>query len=237
MALVLLVDDERSIRMTFAHALTEDHHEVITAASAEEAWGILRERPIDVMVSDIIMPGMHGVALLEMLAEESVDAEVILMTGYPSAETAIRAIRAGAFDYLPKPVYGSNLRRVVGAAYARKLVRAEQASEQDASSSRSQNLTEVLAANLNSMMSQLQAKSVAEPPLNGSWRQEILSCLVESYDCIELLARELSDLHEQLSPEAPEVPARGSAPTRASKPALLRCTPQAPRSNGDQITG
>jgi len=237
MALVLLVDDERSIRMTFGHALMEDGHEVITAESAEEAWGILRTRPIDVMVSDIIMPGMHGVALLEILTEESIDTEAILMTGYPSAETAIRAIRAGAFDYLPKPVYGSTLRRVVGAAHSRKLLRAEQASEQDACAFRSQQLTEILAANLNSMMSKLQEKSAVILPINDSWRQEILSCLAESHDCVELLAYELSDLHEKLSPVVPGVPFQESVLTKTSTFHLLRCAPRPPCAGGEQITG
>jgi DNA-binding NtrC family response regulator len=237
MALVLLVDDERSIRMTFGHALMQDGHEVITAESAEEAWAILRMRPIDVMVSDIIMPGMHGVALLEMLTEESIDTEAILMTGYPSAETAIRAIRAGAFDYLPKPVYGSTLRRVVGAAHSRKLLRAEQASEQDACASYLQQLTEVLAENLNSMISKLEAKSAATLPLNGSWRQEILSCLAESHDCIELLACELSNLHEKLSPEVPGVRFQGSVLTKTPISHLVRCAPRPPCADGEQIAG
>lgn len=237
MALVLLVDDERSIRMTFSRALTEDHHEVITAESAEDAWGILRTRPIDVMVSDIIMPGMHGVALLEMLCGENVDVEVILMTGYPSAETAIRAIRAGAFDYLPKPVYGSNLKRVVGAAHARKLLRAQQDSEQDARTLRWKQLTEALEGNLSSMMSKLHQKSVVELPINGSWRQEILSCLVESRDCVELLAQELSDLEERLSPEGTHAARPNPVWTRTSTSSLLRCAPKCRRAEDGQAAG
>jgi hypothetical protein len=86
-------------------------------------------------------------------------------------------------------------------------------------------------------MAKLQAKSLATLPVNGSWRQEILSCLVESYDCVEQLARELSDLHEQLSPVLPGAPFQGSALTPVSVPHLLRCAPPPRRADGDQVTG
>ncbi len=237
MATVLLVDDERSIRMTFGYALSEDKHEVITAESAEEAWGILRTRPVDVVISDIIMPGMHGVALLEMLVQEEVDAEVILMTGYPSAETAIRAIRAGAFDYLPKPVFGSNLRRVVAAAHERKILRAEAASEQDACSSRCQQLTQILATNIDLVMSKVQDFGASVLPDNASWREELLSYLLESQDCIEILTKELSGLQIQLPPDLPSMASGGSPEPGPSLSSILRCTPRARPAEDEHITG
>jgi len=237
MATVLLVDDERSIRMTFSYALSEDKHEVITAESAEEAWGILRERPIDVVISDIIMPGMHGVALLEMLVQEDVDAEVILMTGYPSAETAIRAIRAGAFDYLPKPVFGSNLRRVVAAAHERKILRAEAASEQDACSSRCQQLTQILAANIDLVMSKLQEFGTSMLPADASWREELLAYLLESQDCVEILTRELSGLQMPLLPEMPMIASNRSPEPGPSLSSILRCSPRARPADDECLTG
>jgi len=125
MASILIVDDEKGICVAFSNALRADNHDVLTAANGEEAWDLLNHREIDVVISDIMMPGMHGTALMELLSGIGSETQVILMTGNPTAETAIRAIRAGAFDYLPKPILTSYLRNVVSSAVREKMRRTQ----------------------------------------------------------------------------------------------------------------
>jgi signal transduction histidine kinase/DNA-binding response OmpR family regulator len=101
---VLLVDDERSIRVTLKAFLEEDEHGVDTAEEAEEALSVLQSKPVDVVVTDIILPGISGVDLLRRIRKMSPHVQVIMMTGEPTLETASEALRLGAVDYLQKPV-------------------------------------------------------------------------------------------------------------------------------------
>jgi len=104
MAHVLLVDDERSIRVTLGEFLRGDGHQVRLAADAETAQQILREEDLDVIVTDIILPRISGVALLQIIRKTSPHVQVILVTGEPTLETVTAGLRAGAVDYLLKPV-------------------------------------------------------------------------------------------------------------------------------------
>jgi len=104
MAKILIVDDERSIRETLGEFVKDLGHEVFTAAEAASAVDIASQSIPDVVVSDIILPGVDGLALLERLHEISPDIQVIIITGEPTVDTAAVAVRRGAFDYLSKPV-------------------------------------------------------------------------------------------------------------------------------------
>ncbi|MBE0635000.1 response regulator, partial [Candidatus Bipolaricaulota bacterium] len=101
MARILIVDDEKSIRMTLAEFIREDGHEVFTASDAMQALELLVEKEPAVVVTDIILPRMTGVALLKRISDISPDTQVLMITGEPTAETAAEAVRLGAFDYLP----------------------------------------------------------------------------------------------------------------------------------------
>jgi len=104
MAKVLIVDDEPSIRETLGEFVREMRHEAFAAADAKSALEIVaRSRP-DVVVCDIVLPGMDGLGLLERIRRIAPDAQVIMVTGEPTVETAADAVRQGAFDYLSKPV-------------------------------------------------------------------------------------------------------------------------------------
>ena len=116
MASVLIVDDEASIRVTLAEFLREDGHEVSVAATAQDALRVLAQRAFDVVVSDIIMPRMSGIELLEALQRAAPRSKVILITGEPTYETASAAVRLNAFDYLAKPVRGAAICKAVRAA-------------------------------------------------------------------------------------------------------------------------
>ncbi len=116
MARILVVDDEKSIRITLRAFLLEADYEVGVAEDAEEALGMLAAQDFDVVLSDIIMPRITGVRLLQSITETALHAQVILMTGEPTVETASEAVRAGAFDYLSKPIDKEQLLRTVANA-------------------------------------------------------------------------------------------------------------------------
>ncbi|MSR58383.1 MAG: sigma-54-dependent Fis family transcriptional regulator [Planctomycetaceae bacterium] len=104
MSTVLIVDDEPAICWAFREALTEDGHAVHVAASAEDALKLADEgcRP-DAIVMDIRLPGMDGLAAMQLLHQRLGAKPVVVITAFGSLDTAVRAMEAGAFDYLVKP--------------------------------------------------------------------------------------------------------------------------------------
>jgi signal transduction histidine kinase/DNA-binding response OmpR family regulator len=110
---ILVVDDERSIRITAKAFLEADGHTVATAKDAESAMAALREKTMDVIMTDIIMPRLSGVELLRRVREISSDVQVIMMTGEPTLETASESLRLGAVDYLQKPVGKTEILKTV----------------------------------------------------------------------------------------------------------------------------
>jgi signal transduction histidine kinase len=101
---VLIVDDEKSIRITLREFLRQEDYEVEMAEEAEIAIRLMKEKPFDIVISDIILPKITGVQLLKSISEISPETKVILITGEPTVETAAEALRTGAHDYLYKPV-------------------------------------------------------------------------------------------------------------------------------------
>jgi len=116
MANVLVVDDERSIRVTVETFLRREGHTVWTAEDADAALARLAEGGIDIVVSDVILPRVTGVELLRQIHGMSPDVQVIMMTGQPTIDTAAEAVRQGAFDYLRKPVTRNLIVRTVANA-------------------------------------------------------------------------------------------------------------------------
>jgi NtrC-family two-component system response regulator AlgB len=103
MATILIVDDERNIREHLATFVRGLGHEVETAADAAAALGILARLEVDVVLSDVRMAGMDGLALLREIRTRRPEAVVVLMTAYATVPGAVEAMRAGAYDYLTKP--------------------------------------------------------------------------------------------------------------------------------------
>jgi len=103
-ARILVVDDERAIRDLLSEALREAGYEVLSAGGGEEASAILREENVRIAICDIKMPGMDGLELLRHIRDVSPETVVILITAYASVETAVNALRNGAFDYILKPL-------------------------------------------------------------------------------------------------------------------------------------
>lgn len=118
---ILVVDDEKSIRVTLQAFLQEQGYEVEIAEDAAEAREFLAAGAWDVVVSDIVLPGMSGVELLRSIHSMAPDVQVIMMTGEPTVETASEAVRAGATDYLTKPVPKNALLRSVARALEIKM--------------------------------------------------------------------------------------------------------------------
>ena len=100
---ILVVDDERSIRTTVKIFLEEAGYAVDVAEDAEAAMAVLRRKPVDLVLTDIILPRVSGVDLLRQIRQISPDVQVVMMTGEPTLETAAEARNLGAVDYLQKP--------------------------------------------------------------------------------------------------------------------------------------
>ena len=113
MSRVLVVDDEKSIRIVLREFLRKDGHEVHVAEDVETAFRFLEDHEFDVVVSDIIMPRITGIDLLRRIHDRWPDIQVIMITGEPNVNTAVEAVRSGAFDYLSKPISRDDMRKVV----------------------------------------------------------------------------------------------------------------------------
>jgi DNA-binding NtrC family response regulator len=106
---VLVADDEKSITLTLEEELREAGYDVKVAASGDEAWRILEREKFDCVISDINMPGMKGDELLRRAKAVCPDLAVILVTGYGSIDSAVRAMKDGAADYILKPFRNEQL--------------------------------------------------------------------------------------------------------------------------------
>jgi len=132
MTRILVVDDETSIRLTLKVFLEKEGYRVDVAADAFFAAALLKEAAYDIVLTDIVMPGMTGMELLASLRQHDAKTQVIVMTGEPTVETAVEAVRSGASDYLTKPTdRGSLLRIVRHVVEIRSLVDQKEALERE----------------------------------------------------------------------------------------------------------
>lgn len=119
-ARILVVDDEVPVCKSVSNALVTEGYSIDTALSAEEALRRTNESQYEVVITDLMMPGLSGMDLLRTMAETMPDTKVIMITGYPSIKSAVEATKLGAFDYLPKPFTPNELRSLVSRALERK---------------------------------------------------------------------------------------------------------------------
>jgi len=120
MPLVLVVEDDQSTRESLCDALRDGGMEIISAGSAEEAMTRLDLNQVDVVVSDVMMGKMSGVDLLTHVQERHPDTAVVLVTAYGSIESAVDAMRRGAYDYVTKPINLDRLELLVQRAHRRQ---------------------------------------------------------------------------------------------------------------------
>jgi len=125
MAHVLVVDDEEGLRDFIAEVLEDVGHDVTVAGDGAEAAGRLANRGFDLLITDLRMPRMDGMALLRRARAEQPEMEVIVLTAHGTVETAVEAMKLGAFDYLEKPIGSPDqLRLIASRALERRALRA-----------------------------------------------------------------------------------------------------------------
>jgi len=122
---VLLIDDDTPNREALALLLAKAGYQAATAASGEEALAILAETPYAVIVTDLFLPGVSGIDILKKVKSDHPFSNVILITGHASAETAVEAMKEGAFDYITKPVAFDKLKILITKALEKSNLVAE----------------------------------------------------------------------------------------------------------------
>jgi two-component system nitrogen regulation response regulator NtrX len=124
-AAVLIVDDEAGVRSALSGVLRDEGYTVDAVESGEACLDRVARAPYDVIVLDIWLPGMDGLATLARLHERRVDAPVVMISGHGNIESAVRAIKMGAFDFVEKPLSLEKTVLVVGNAVRQRQLEAE----------------------------------------------------------------------------------------------------------------
>lgn len=109
---ILIVDDEKTVRYAFKRTF-EDEYEIIEAENGKDALSVLERDVPDVILMDIRMPVMDGLTALSIIKQKSLDLQVVLMTAYTDTETAMLAMKEGAFDYVIKPFENAEIRQIL----------------------------------------------------------------------------------------------------------------------------
>ena len=103
MSNILIIDDEKAIRKTLTEILSYEGYKIEEASDGEEGLKKFRERAFDVVLCDIKMPKLDGIEFLERARETNPDVPVIMISGHGTIETAVEAVKKGAYDYIAKP--------------------------------------------------------------------------------------------------------------------------------------
>ncbi len=101
---ILIVDDEEIVRRSHLRTLSGEHCNVEAVTNGQDALRRMEQQPFDVVLLDVRMPGLDGMAVLKTIKQNWPDSEVIIITGYPAVDSAKQAVTLGAYDYLAKPV-------------------------------------------------------------------------------------------------------------------------------------
>ncbi|MBW1894854.1 MAG: response regulator, partial [Deltaproteobacteria bacterium] len=118
---IMVVDDEMGICRNVEKILAKSNYEVVHAQSAKEALDKMALESFSLLISDIVMPEMNGLELLKLVKEEWPLTKAVMMTAYASTDTAMKSIRLGALDYIPKPFTPDELRTTVNKALSGEL--------------------------------------------------------------------------------------------------------------------
>jgi len=123
-ARILVIDDEMRICENVEKILSKSGFEVVKAVSANEALEKMAKEAFSLLISDIVMPETNGLELLRLVKDQWPLTKVVMMTAYASTDTAVKAVRMGALDYIPKPFTPEELRSTVGRALSGELAEA-----------------------------------------------------------------------------------------------------------------
>jgi DNA-binding NtrC family response regulator len=127
---ILIVDDEQTLRESCAMVLRQEGYDVTLCGRGPEALDLLKHRAFDIVLADLYLPQVSGLALLRAALATNRDTLVIVMTGNPSVDSNVEALRQGAFDYLPKPFSATHLQILMGRAVHTLLVAQETREQQ-----------------------------------------------------------------------------------------------------------
>lgn len=110
---ILVVDDEENTRIALTRLLAREGYEVCTATDGSDALNLIRSQPVELIITDLNMPVMDGLAFLKELNREHPRSHVIMLTAYGEVESYLEALNLGAFEYLNKPVKLDELLKVI----------------------------------------------------------------------------------------------------------------------------
>jgi two-component system sensor histidine kinase/response regulator len=195
---VLVVDDEKSIRISLREFLVADDYTVEVAADAQEALKLLGDHDFDVVVSDIVLPGISGIELLQAIRAAAPYVQVIMMTGAPTIATAAESLRSGAFDYLIKPAGKNAILRAVSNAATIKKLDDERRREQEAKERYQQELQEVV-IRLTAANEQLHQAATFREEVENIMRHDLKSPLNIVIGAPELIRMTLRKMTEEQS--------------------------------------
>src|SRR5512135_1142145 len=122
---ILIVEDEETLRESIKRIFVKEGYAVETAESAEKGLALCGTAAYDVIISDIILPGMDGIEMLAKVREQVPDQIFIVVTAYASLDTSVKALRAGAYDYIMKPIIHEEIKQIVKNALRQKSLLAE----------------------------------------------------------------------------------------------------------------
>src|SRR4030042_1857409 len=122
---ILVVDDEESMRHMLSLILKREGYEVQAIGKGSEALHLVDSQTFDFILSDVVMPEMNGLALLQALKEKKIEATVIMMSAYGNLETAVEAMKRGAYDYISKPFKPDEILLTLRKAEERENLRKE----------------------------------------------------------------------------------------------------------------
>ena len=122
---LLVVDDDPDFRSTIVRRFLRRGYHVEEAANGEESLGLCERRQFDVMILDMVMPGLSGIEVLEKLKQNHSECEVIMLTGQGTIDVAVQAMKLGAFDFLSKPFPLAELEVLIEKAYDRRQLHKE----------------------------------------------------------------------------------------------------------------
>jgi DNA-binding NtrC family response regulator len=122
---ILIVEDEETLRESIKRIFTKEGYVVEAVDSAEKGLALLESNLYDVVISDIILPGMDGIEMLTKVRGQVPDQIFIIVTAYASLDTSVKALRAGAYDYIMKPIIHEEIKQVVRNALRQKTLQTE----------------------------------------------------------------------------------------------------------------
>ena len=117
---ILIVDDDETVRRSYLRSLESISNNIEAANDGEQALQSMEAKPFDVVLLDMRMPGRDGLSVLRTIKQKWPESEVVIITGYPTVDSAKEAVRLGAYDYMSKPVAPQDVINVTDSAITHK---------------------------------------------------------------------------------------------------------------------